>query len=121
MSTRYKENTCSMFPDSWHWIIDFNISHICRWHDTQYEALVPRYSRKVVDEKFRDMLIKYNPGYIILWEMVYRAVRMFGWIPWGLHRMENSTGINLSVQDKWAKVRTKLGRDVPTITEIGRA
>lgn len=99
-----KENHCSVFPDRWKLIVDFDIANICQGHDMLYEALVPTCTRKEADLWMFNELMRYNKDLHILWGLVYVALRRFGWIPWYIHRIQNFIGEHRE-KTEWAKVR----------------
>lgn len=109
---------CSAFPDSWHFLIEYDISFACALHDYWYET--GEISRAEADWRFYQMLMKYNQEYKALWYIVYKAVRMFGILPWISHRLKSvSSGlINLGIG--WTKARQHLARVVGTPTSAGQ-
>lgn len=93
-----KSNWCTAFPDrinipGW---ITYDISGICKIHDMDYLAGIPRL---IADRAMLDRLLTAYPEYRILWGIVYRAVRKVGW----LFYMTKKLGLPEAIQDMAAK------------------
>jgi len=100
------ENYCTFLPDSVYLgSFAYDISGICYLHDNFYSS--GEISRLEADKIMFSMLMNIYPEYILIWRIVYQAIRRFGWIFWYLHRIKNITRFEIKFLRAYGKAKVK--------------